>query len=229
MSSVIGYTDLLLGESAGILGALQRKFLERVKASTERIGGLVDELIQIGSTSGSHVKQLVEKVNLSDVIDEAIAMTMGQLREKNILLRVDIPDNLPQVTVDRDSMQQMLIHLLQNAGSVSRIEGEISLHASVTTEDQKLDYVLLQVTDSGGGITADDLPRVFSRLYRADNLLIQGVGETGVGLSIVKTLVEAHGGRIWVDSEIGNGSTFSILLPINPDPQAVASPGGQPA
>jgi len=229
MSSVIGYTDLLLGESAGILGALQRKFLERVKASTERIGGLVDELIQIGSTSGSHVKQLVEKVNLSDVIDEAIAMTMGQLREKNILLRVDIPENLPQVTVDRDSMQQMLIHLLQNAGSVSRIEGEISLRASVTTEDQKLDYVLLQVTDSGGGITADDLPRVFSRLYRADNLLIKGVGETGVGLSIVKTLVEAHGGRIWVDSEIGSGSTFSILLPINPDPQAVASPGGQPA
>ena len=229
MSSVIGYTDLLLGESAGILGALQRKFLERVKASTERIGGLVDELIQIGSTTGGHVKQVIEKVSISDVIDEAIAMTMGQLREKNILLRVDIPEDLPQVTADRDSMQQMLIHLLQNAGSASRIEGEISLRASVTTEDEKQDYVLLQVTDSGGGISADDLPRVFSRLYRADNLLIKGVGETGVGLSIVKTLVEAHGGRIWVDSEIGSGSTFSILLPINPDPQAVASPGVQPA
>ena len=73
--------------------------------------------------------------------------------------------------------------------------------------------------DQGGGIPTHDLPRVFSRLYRADNPLIEGVGDTGVGLSIAKTLVEAHNGRIWVDSESGKGSTFSVLIPLlNGDP-----------
>jgi len=82
---------------------------------------------------------------------------------------------------------------------------------------------LLQVTDSGGGIPAEDLTRVFSRLYRAENALIQGVGDTGVGLSIAKTLTEAQGGRIWVDTKIGAGSTFSVLLPVRqpaPEPEA---------
>jgi signal transduction histidine kinase len=73
---------------------------------------------------------------------------------------------------------------------------------------------MIQVTDSGGGIPPEDLPRVFTRLYRADNVLIQGVGDTGVGLSIAKTLTEAQHGRIWVESEPGVGSTFSVLLPI---------------
>jgi two-component system, OmpR family, phosphate regulon sensor histidine kinase PhoR len=76
------------------------------------------------------------------------------------------------------------------------------------------EYVLIQVTDTGGGIPAEDLPRVFTRLYRADNVLIQGVGDTGVGLSIAKTLTEAQKGRIWVETKMGSGSTFSVLLPI---------------
>jgi signal transduction histidine kinase len=215
MSSIVGYTDLLLGESVGILGALQRKFLERVKASTERMGGLVDDLVQVSSSGGEKLDLNPECVDLNALIDEAVALTMGQLREKNILLRVDIPEQLPSITADKDAMQQIFIHLLQNAGSASRLEGEISIRAVVKKENGQQDFILLQVTDSGAGIASDDIPRVFSRLYRADNALIQGVGDTGVGLSIVKALVEAHGGRIWVDSEVGKGSTFSILLPID--------------
>jgi signal transduction histidine kinase len=214
MSSIVGYTDLLLGESVGILGALQRKFLERVKASTERMGALVDDLIQVSSSGGEKVDLTPESVDLNTLIDEAVALTMGQLREKNILLRVDIPVPLPSITADKDAMQQIFIHLLQNAGSASRMEGEITIRAVLKKEEGEQDFILLQVTDSGAGISPEDMPRVFSRLYRADNALIQGVGDTGVGLSIVKTLVEAHGGRIWVDSEIGKGSTFSILLPV---------------
>jgi signal transduction histidine kinase len=121
------------------------------------------------------------------------------------------------LNADRDALQQILIHLLQNASLATPVDGEISLCARMEDRDIQPGYVLIQVSDSGGGIPAEELPRVFSRLYRADNPLIQGVGDTGVGLSIVKTLVEAHGGRIWVDSEIGRGSTFSILLPLAVD------------
>jgi signal transduction histidine kinase len=85
----------------------------------------------------------------------------------------------------------------------------------VQTKNEKgTEYILIQVTDTGGGIPANDIPRVFTRLYRAENVLIQGVGDTGVGLSITKALTEAHYGRIWVESEQGIGSTFSVLLPI---------------
>ncbi len=214
MSSIVGYTDLLLGESVGILGALQRKFLDRIKASTERMGGLIEDLIQVTSLDSGEMEISPETVNLNSVIDEAIAYSVMRLREKNITMRVDLPEQLPYVKADRDALQQILMHLLQNAGSATPVEGEISLSARVEREDSKPGYVLLQVSDTGGGIPADDLPRVFSRLYRADNPLIQGVGDTGVGLSIVKKLVEAHGGRIWVDSQIGQGSTFSVLLPL---------------
>lgn len=226
MSSISGYTDLLLGESAGILGALQRKFLERIKASTERMGGLIEDLVQVSSSSNGKPKIQPTTVDLNSVIDDAVALSISQIREKNIVLRVDIPESLPPIVADKDGMQQILIHLLQNAGSASPVDGEISLHAVLKREDGGSDYILLQVTDTGGGIPPDDLPRVFSRLYRADNPLIQGVGDTGVGLSIVKKLVEAHHGRIWVDSEMGRGSTFSILLPVLNDEEQWESSGG---
>jgi len=103
--------------------------------------------------------------------------------------------------------------LLQNAGAASPFEGTVRLKVQTQSENN-LEYILIQVSDSGGGIASADLPRVFTRLYRAENVLIQGVGDTGVGLSIAKTLTEAHHGRIWVESEQGTGSTFSVLLPI---------------
>ena len=109
---------------------------------------------------------------------------------------------------------QILIHLLQNAGAASPNEGTVHLRVQTRTEERR-EYVLLQVTDTGGGIPSEDMARVFTRLYRAENVLIQGVGDTGVGLSIAKTLTEAQNGRIWVESEVGKGSTFSVLLPIS--------------
>jgi signal transduction histidine kinase len=152
-------------------------------------------------------------VDLNDVIDVAVAHAMVKLRKRNIILRLDVPDQLPPLQADRDALQQILVHLLQNAGDTSPQEGEIALSAQVEVKENEPAFVLIQVTDSGGGIPAEELPRVFSRMYRADNSLIQGVGETGVGLSVVKSLVEAHGGRIWVDSVMGRGATFSVLLP----------------
>jgi len=214
MSSIVGYTDLLLGESVGILGALQRKFLERVKASTERMEVLLDDLFQITSIDGDQLELKPETVDLGNVIDEAILAASPQLRDRHIILRVDMPDKLPQVKADRDALGQVFIHLLKNAGDASPVEGEILLSASTHATDDQQEYILVQVADEGGGIPTQDLPRVFSRLYRADNPLIEGVGDTGVGLSIAKTLVEAHQGRIWVDTEKGKGSTFSVLIPL---------------
>lgn len=213
MSSIVGYTDLLLGESVGILGTLQRKFVERIKASTERIGSLIDDLIQVTTLETGLHELKPEPVDLDLIIDNAMSYTSSQIREKNISMHLDLPKNVAPIYADREALQQILIHLLQNAGAASPLEGTVYLKVQTKVEEGK-EYVLIQVKDTGGGIPAEDLGRVFTRLYRADNVLIQGVGDTGVGLSIAKTLTEAQKGRIWVDSEPGVGSTFSVLLPI---------------
>ena len=216
MSSIVGYTDLLLGESVGILGALQRKFVERIKASTERIDGLINDLIQVTTLETGLNALKPESVDLNLIIDNAMSYTSSQVREKNISMHLDLPKNMAHIHADREALQQILIHLLQNAGAASPNEGTVHLKVQTKNEEGK-DYVLLQVTDTGGGIPAEDLSRVFTRLYRADNVLIQGVGDTGVGLSIAKTLTEAQNGRIWVETVLGKGSTFSVLLPIATD------------
>jgi len=214
LSSIVGYTDLLLGESVGILGTLQRKFVERIKASTERINSLSDDMIQITTLEAELNDLKLESVDLNTVIDNAMSYTSAQVREKNISMQLDLPKKLTPIQADREALQQILIHLLQNAGSATPFEGMVRLKVQ-TQNESGTEYILIQVSDTGGGIPANDIPRVFTRLYRADNVLIQGVGDTGVGLSITKALTEAHRGRIWVESEQGVGSTFSVLLPIS--------------
>jgi signal transduction histidine kinase len=229
MSSIIGYTDFLLGESVGILGALQRKFLERIKVATERMSRLVDDLNQVTDLN-SNTLQLVSKiVDLSAIIDEAIAQTRDQLLQKDIALSVDLPEQLPSLKVDHDAIQQVLVTLLENAGSVTPASAEISLQAHIEKTDQDHRYVLLQIADQGGGIAAEDMPRVFSRLHRAESAHIEGTGDTGISLSTVKTLVEALGGRIWVDSQPGVGAAFSILLPVASTAPSREKSGGVPA
>ncbi|MFZ6030876.1 MAG: sensor histidine kinase [Chloroflexota bacterium] len=222
--SLAGYTDLLLGESVGILGASQRKFVERVKAAGERLGNLVEDIVHI-TIDGGLQGAPQENVDLGSAIDEAITASVTQFREKNIALRVDLPEKMPLIQANRDALQQILIHLLQNAGMASPVDGEISLQARIEEGDKDASFVLIRVSDSGEGIPAEELPRVFSRIYRADNPLIPGVGDTGVGLSIVKSLVEAQGGRIWVDAAAGSGSTFSVLLPLATAPASKQSDG----
>jgi len=213
MSSVIGYTDLLLGESVGILGALQRKFVERIRASTRRIGSLIDDMIRVTNFETGLTVLKPEPVDINTIIDNAMSYTSGQIREKNITLHLDLPKKMANIYADRDALQQIIIHLLQNAGAATPDEGTITLKVQKQSKNGQ-ENILVQVTDTGLGIAEDDIPRVFQRLYRADNVLIQGLGDTGVGLSIAKKLIEAQNGHIWVESERGIGSTFSVLLPV---------------
>ncbi len=215
MSSILGYTDLLLGESVGILGALQRKFLERIRASIERMGALIEDLIQI-VTVGKPPQALVQpNVPLSRVVDKALAAAGPLMREKNIALRLDLPQDLPAITTDQEALQQALFHLLQNATLATPEEGEVTFRIHLEREENhETGFALVQVSDQGGGIHPDDLPRVFSRLYRSENTPIPGLGDNSTGLAIAKTLIESQGGRVWVDTQEGIGATFSVLLPL---------------
>ncbi|MFN2144253.1 MAG: histidine kinase dimerization/phospho-acceptor domain-containing protein, partial [Anaerolineales bacterium] len=151
LSSISGYTDLLISESVGILGALQKKFLERVKASTERMHQLIDDLIQVSTLDSGKYLFTVQPLELMEVIDTAIETTSTQFREKQLSLRVDIHPHLPKLHTDKDALQQILLNLMQNAGAATPEKGEIMLKAQMYDKTQN-DVILLSVADTGGGI-----------------------------------------------------------------------------
>jgi len=212
ISSIMGYSDFLLGESVGILGTLQRKFLERIRVATQRMTRLIDDLIQVTNLESATIRLSPEPLKLKEIIGKSARQTAEEYTHNGITLQVEMPDSLPELIADRTALTQVVTSLLENAGKVTSEGERITLRVEVKGEREEQVYVLLQVTDQGGGVQPQDLTHVFSRLYRAP---IPGVGDTGAGLSIVKTLVEALRGRIWVDSEPGIGTTFSVLLPIS--------------
>jgi signal transduction histidine kinase len=217
MTSIAGYTDLLLGESVGILGAMQRQFLQRVKANVARLEGMLSDLVQITVIDGGPIKLEAAPVDVPEQIKDAVMASSILFREREQSIRLELADNLPRLDTDRERLQQILQHLLSNAALCSPNLAEVVVRVQVPAEMP--DAMLFSVTDQGGGIAPEDRQRAFHRMYRADHPLVQGLGETGVGLSIAKALVEAQGGRIWVDSEMGRGSTFTFILPLQSIPQ----------
>ncbi|MFQ6099987.1 MAG: ATP-binding protein [Anaerolineae bacterium] len=227
MTSITGYADLLLGETVGILGETQRQFLRRVQANVERMGRLLDDLIRVTTIDAGQVSLSPGPVDIVNVVEDVIMSLSAQFSERGLAVQLDMPPALPPVHADRDSLHQIVLNLLSNASQCSQPETEILVRARLEEQDDQVeglpDYLLVSVTDTGGGIAPEDQRRVFQRLYRADNPLIAGLGETGVGLSIAKALVEANGGRIWMESEMGVGSTFSFILPLSPEDDSDSS------
>jgi signal transduction histidine kinase len=219
MTSIAGYTDLLLGEKTGILGESQRQFLLRVEANIERLEGLLNDLIELTATDVGQIGLGPEPVVLVDIIDSVLGSLSARLDEKELNVQSDLAPDLPPVYADRDSLHQVVLNLVSNAALASKPGTEIHLcgrEAQLDEFEELPSCLLVSITDTGGGIAEEDRRHVFQRFYRADNPLIEGLGETGVGLSVAKALVEAHGGRIWVESEMGAGSTFSFILPLAP-------------
>ncbi|NIO69671.1 MAG: histidine kinase, partial [Anaerolineae bacterium] len=190
---------------------------QRIKANTERMGSMLNDLIGVSAIDAGQLKLQIEPLDMAEVIEDTIIGARAQLEEKEILLDVDVDENLPLVKADADYAHQIMTNLLSNACKCSPVGGRISIRATAYDRrefgESAVGYLLVSITDSGGGIAPEDQSKVFDRFYQAERPLIAGLGETGVGLSIVKALVDAHGGRIWVESEMGVGSTFNYILP----------------
>jgi signal transduction histidine kinase len=213
ISSVMGYTDFLLGEKIGFLGTQQRKLLERVKVATERTAKLADDLQQAVSPEKSPGRLELEPLDLSQVIDEVVNNAKLELGEKNIQLQVDLPNPTPTLTADKRVVQQILTSLLHNAGVATPDSGQVALRVQTQSSEGEEDFVLVQVVDSGAGIPPQEIPRVFTQLYPPAQPGVSSTAENPGGLFATKTMVERLGGRVWVDSSLGQGSTFSVILP----------------
>lgn len=221
LASISGYTDLLLGESVGAIGELQRLFLQRIKASTERVRVLLDNLMQTAAIESDAGLSNREPVQLADVVQVTTGRLAALTREKGIVLRVDLAEPLPLLELNRDLMEQIMLHLLSNACQVTVPSGEVIVSARYEADDPgqsdesvaSTGYLFVSVSDAGGGVPLRAQPYVFDRRYRAEHPSIAGLGDTSMALPLVRELLQSQGGRIWVESEPELGSTFSVVLP----------------
>jgi two-component system sensor histidine kinase ResE len=174
---------------------------------------MLNDLIGVTTIDSGKLVIELEPVDIVGVIETALRKVQFRLEEKELDTQVEIGD-VPVVLADPECVQQIVDNLLTNACKSSQTGSVIGIRANVQTDEAGKPYLHVAVSDTGGGIAPEDRARVFERFYRADNALIAGLGETGVGLAIVKSLVEAHHGRVWNESEIGVGTTFHFVLPL---------------
>jgi PAS domain S-box-containing protein len=223
MTSIVGYTELLMNEAVGKLDDTQRRFLQRVQANIERMGALLNDLLGVTAIESGRLDIELEPVNVERAFERAVQNARFRLAERELNAHLEIGEIRP-IYLDPDCFQQIVDNLLNNASKSSETGTTIHIVAHEERDETGTAHLHFSVSDTGGGIAPEDHGRVFERFYRADSALISGLGETGVGLAIVKALVEAHGGHVWMDTEMGQGTTFHVTLPYGLE-KAIASEG----
>jgi two-component system, OmpR family, phosphate regulon sensor histidine kinase PhoR len=208
LTAIQGFAETLLG------GALEdeknnRRFLEIIRDHAVRLGRLTDDLLKLARIEAGKLELEFHPVALADIIESCATTSQLKATQRNITLQVDSPFNLPQVQGDASLLREVLQNLLDNAVQYTPQGGKVTL--SATTQDSE---AVVTVADTGIGIPLADKERIFERFYRVDAARSREVGGTGLGLSIAKHIVEAHGGRIWVDSAVGQGSQFHFAIPL---------------
>ncbi len=212
MTAIKGYTDLLSGGVVGPLNESQIRFVSVVQNNTNRLIALINDLLDISRIETGLVRFEPAPLRIGEVISEVVEALAARAQENGLALTSTVDANLPELMGDRDRIHQVLTNLVGNAINYT-LAGSISIEATSVSQ-----AVQMSVRDTGIGIKPEDISHIFDRFYRGDDPIVQEAGGTGLGLPIVKMFVEMHGGRVWVDSEVGTGSTFTFILP-TPDAQ----------
>ena len=209
MTSVKGYADLLLMGAAGVLTEGQHSFISTIKSNADRLTMLVNDLLDVSRIESGRVVLSPKLMRIDGVVSLVVTAMEARAAEEGLTLRSDVPPDLPKVIADPDRVAQIMTNLVANAYQYTPTGGEIVVSARAHGSE-----VRVSVRDTGIGIMLEDQGKIFDRFFRADDPLVQETPGTGLGLSIVKSLVEMHGGQVWVESELGEGSTFTFSLPI---------------
>jgi two-component system NtrC family sensor kinase len=207
LTAILGYVELI--ERAGPMTAQQEDFIGRVRISVEQIADLVSDLLDLGRIE-SGLDTSKERTPMAVLTHYALDSFRNRITAKGLRLQTKLQEGLPFVYGDPIRLRQMVDNLLENAMKYTPSNGTIFVEAEA--ED---DQVILRIRDTGPGIPHQDQPFLFDKFFRASNTPEDAPG-TGLGLSIVKSIVDQHEGRIWVDSELGQGATFTVVLPALP-------------
>jgi two-component system phosphate regulon sensor histidine kinase PhoR len=214
LTTILACAETLLG------GAMENRedsarFVEKLHKHALRMDHLISGFSDLSAIESGSVRLNLQPVRLDDAVMQAISFVETRIASSDIKFAVSVPHEMI-VRADAVRLGQILTNLLENAVKFNKAEGGVTVTAC-----DKDNSAVIQITDTGIGIAALDLPRIFERLYRGDKSRSQKIEGAGLGLAIVKHLVQAHGGEVKVTSEVGRGSTFTFTLPLSqpPDPK----------
>ncbi|PYL01297.1 MAG: PAS domain-containing sensor histidine kinase [Verrucomicrobia bacterium] len=208
LSMIKGYVETLINGAKDDPNVAMR-FLQTIEKHTDRLTYLIEDLLTISRLESGQIVMNLQQVELRPAAEDVVNDLQSRAGDKRVHLENQVPQNVT-VRADADRVQQVLFNLVDNAIKYGRPEGRVWISARLADGQ----FAEISVRDNGPGIPPDSIDRVFERFYRADKARSREQGGTGLGLSIVKHIVQSHGGEVWVESDLGQGTTFFFTLPL---------------
>ncbi|MBL7123580.1 MAG: response regulator [Actinobacteria bacterium] len=208
LADIQQYFEVILGGITGKVAIKQRKMLEQVRERIDALLKLINDWLDMTRIKTGEVVEKFELLDISSILMDAIGFIRPQAKMRKIALEIDVPTSLKKVKGDKDSLKMMFTNLISNGIRFNHEGGSVLIKAK-----EQEDHIVVEVSDTGIGILKENLPFIFDEFFRVKSDRTRHITGTGLGLSIVKKIVEAHSGSIKVESELGKGSTFFIIIP----------------
>ena len=210
LNSIIGFSELLKQKTAGDLNGKQEHYLDNVLTSGTFLINLINDILDLSKVEAGKIDLVIEKMSVPATISETLTLIKEKAAKHDVLLKTELDPALSFIEADKQRFKQVLFNLLTNAVKFSKEEGGI---VTITTKKEG-DMAKISVSDTGIGIKNEDIGKLFTEFEQVNVEISKKYGGTGLGLAISKKLVELHGGKIWVESEYGEGSKFTFTVPI---------------
>src|SRR5262249_39184660 len=217
LNAILGYTELILDSIYGDVPEKAHAVLDRVQANGKHLLGRINALLDLSKIEAGQLTLALNDYSLGDVVNGVVAAVEPLAAEKRLTFQADVAPNLPPGRGDERRLSQVLLNLVGNAIKFTD-KGEVKIRASAENGS-----FTVAVRDTGPGIAESDQAKIFEEFQQADDSSTRQKGGTGLGLAIAKRIIEMHGGRLWVESNLGQGSTFSFTLPVWVEQQAGTS------
>jgi signal transduction histidine kinase len=218
LAAIKNAVQLILRGKTGEINENQAKFLSMAERNINRLTNILNDLLNLSRIESGKIELRFKDVGLKEIIELTASSLRPQTDGKSIQVEVEVPEQLPAVHGDPEKIEQILTNLIGNAIKFTPEGGKIQVTAEALPKDKTgsfLEKVATSVRDTGVGIPPDHLDAIFEKFHQVEGSLHRSVSGTGLGLAITKGLVEAHQGKIWVESEVGKGSVFTFTLPIS--------------
>ena len=216
LNAIIGFSELLEDDSFGTLNERQKRYVTNVRTSGNHLLQLVNDILDLAKIESGRLVLEPESINLNTLLHDMQRGLEPLAVAKRQTFLLEIPEELPPVIADRGKVKQILYNLLSNAIKFTKPEGRVGVRAKYSRGEHSQPQVEIAVWDTGIGIAPEDLTRVFLEFEQLDSSYVRQQEGTGLGLALTQRLIEAHGGRIWVESIVEKGSTFTFVLPASP-------------